>query len=190
MFILRVTSEGGQEKTVKLRPGQTFEIEGTDIKGTVVDFSPALARDRRTGELFTYSENMVNPAVSIEFDSPAMEKFTGWVLKRYPETGKIPGGHKIEFVDYWGVEYTGLQVSKDPGVGIIYFACFIMTVGLYIAFFMNHKKLWIRLANEKNSIRITAGGSASKNRLAFEKNIDKILSRASKAIEGRHPKKT
>ncbi len=196
-FILKVISNKGNERILRLQFGDTFEIPEAGVKGKIVDFSPALGRDPMTGELVTYAETMINPAVAIEFsmkgESHEESGFKGWILRRYPETGNLPGGHKIEFVDYWGVEYTGLQVSKDPGVGIIYFAFIIMGLGLYVAFFMSHKKIWVMLATEKsggrNSVKITIAGSASKNRLALERQIEHILSRASDAIGQRQPQK-
>lgn len=188
-FILQVTSKDGQEDTLRLKPGQSFKIPGTNTKGTIVNFSPALTVDRTTGRLITFAENMINPAVAIEFDSPEIGKFVGWILKRHPETGILSDGSKIKFIDYWGVEYTGLQVSKDPGVVIIYLACIIMTIGLYIAFFMSHKRIWIMLTNDnKKSIKIIAAGSASKNRFSFEREVENILSKTSMAIEGRSKK--
>jgi len=197
-FILKITSRSGNEKTMHLQFGDTFEIPEAGIKGEIVDFSPALGRDPQTGQLVTYAETMVNPAVAIEFSMKGEahqgeKKFKGWILKRYPETGILPGGHKIEFIDYWGVEYTGLQVSKDPGVVIIYLASIVMSIGLYIAFFMSHKKIWVRLIPEtsgrRNSVRVIIAGSASKNRLALERQIEHILSRASEAMEQRQPQK-
>jgi cytochrome c biogenesis protein len=131
---------------------------------------------------------MVNPAVAIEFEQPGMDNYIGWILKRYPETGMIQGGHSIKFADYWGVEYTGLQVSKDPGVWFIYLASIIMTAGLYVCFFISHKKIWINISNDKKSVRIAVGGSTNRNRLNFEKEIDRIVTQASQAIEGRSKK--
>ncbi len=197
-FILKVTPNGGQGDTIRLQFGESFEIPNANIRGTIVDFSPALGRDPITGKLITYTETMVNPAVAINFeiegsgDDAVKNKFNGWILKRYPEIGMLPGGHKIEFIDYWGVEYTGLQVSRDPGVGLIYFAFTIMTLGLYVALFMSHKKIWVSLtpdtSGKRDFVRISIGGSASKNKFSFEKEIEKILSRASRAIEERSKK--
>ncbi len=184
-FILDITPAGGQANALSLRFGDTFTIPGTDIKGTISDFSPALTRDRYTGALKTYSENMVNPAVAIEFTEPGKEKYTGWILRRYPETGMLPGGHSIKFEDYWGVEFTGLQVAKDPGVWFIYIASIVMGLGLYICFFISHKKIWVNIVKEKNSVRLTACGSTNRNRLSFEQEIDRILLKVSEAIEGR-----
>lgn len=193
VFVLKTTDKNGVEDTLRLRRGESFFIPGTDLKGTIINFSPALARDPKTGALIDYSESMVNPAVAIEFESPDTRKFTGWILKRYPETGILPGGSRITFKDYWGVEYTGLQIAKDPGVGLIYFASFIMFIGLYFAFFMSHRKIWIQISPEtsgkKGSVRITISGSANKNRLAFEREIEKIVSKVPQAIEGKHPLK-
>ncbi|MBI4843064.1 MAG: cytochrome c biogenesis protein ResB [Nitrospirae bacterium] len=187
-FILKVAPAGGQEQAVRLKFGEAFDIPGTGIKATVVDFSPALGRDPRSGNLYTFDDQMLNPAVAIEIKEEGKNAYTGWFLKRDPGTWIIPGGHKIEFVEFWGLEYTGLQVSKDPGVWIIYLACIIMTLGLYVAFFMSHKRIWIMLLNEKNSVRVLAGGSATKNRLAFEQEIESILSKTSEAVEGRSRK--
>jgi cytochrome c biogenesis protein len=195
-FFLNVSQEGGPKESLRLLKGETFHIPGSDVKGTILDFSPALGRDPMSGELTTYSETMVNPAVLIEFESGSDEEkktFSGWILKRYPDTGLLPGGYRVEFLDYWGVEYTGLQVSKDPGVVLIYIACVIMAAGLYMAFFMSHKKIWIRLnpgsSGKKGSVHMLLAGSASKNRLAFEKEVDKILSKVSQTVEGRHSAK-
>ncbi len=187
-IVLTITPSGGQEKTSWLKFGDTFQIPGTEIKGTIVDFSPALTRDRFTGELTSYAETMVNPAIAIEFEQPGKEKFTGWILRRYPETGVLPGGHSIKFDDFWGIEYTGLQVARDPGVWLIYVASILMSIALYIGFFISHKKIWVNIIKEKNSVRVSVGGSTNRNRLAFESEIDKILSNASKAIEGRSKK--
>ncbi|MBI5195920.1 MAG: cytochrome c biogenesis protein ResB [Nitrospirae bacterium] len=185
VFILKVTPRGGQETTINAKLGDTFVIPGTNVKVEIVNFSPALAKDPMTGKLFTYNEKMmVNPAVGVRVSEPGKPEYTGWIMRRYPETGVLPDGNKITLDDYWGVEYTGLQVSRDPGVGIIYFAAIIMSLGLFMAFFMSNRKLWIRLTGEKGAVRVALGGTASKNRLSFEKDVEKILSNATHSIEG------
>ncbi len=67
--------------------------------------------------------------------------------------------------------YTGLQVTKDPGVNIIWLGCFIMTLGFYITFFLIHKKYWIRIREEDKKVEITFAGSCRKNRVGFEKEF-------------------
>lgn len=59
--------------------------------------------------------------------------------------------------------YTGLQVNKDPGVWVVWIGCTMMCLGLCIAFFMSHKRVWIVVQHGYARIY----GNASKNQPAF-----------------------
>jgi len=183
-FKFTLTSKDGKTEDVNLPFGGAFTIPGTNLTGKIEDFSPALGLDERTGRAFTYAEQMNNPAVYVNFSENGNPKFSGWLLKRYPETWKLPDGSIAEFHGVWGIQYTGLQVRRDPGVWVVYLGCFGMSVGLFIAFFMSHKKIWIRLTGEKNNTRVIIGASANKNRHAFEQKIEKLTALLSKEKEG------
>ncbi|GAB4408940.1 MAG: cytochrome c biogenesis protein ResB [Thermodesulfovibrionales bacterium] len=184
IFKFKVTSRDGKKADVGLKFGDSFAIPGTDLTGKIEDFSPALGFDEKTGMPFTYAEQMNNPAVYISFYEGGKRKYGGWILKRYPETGRLPEGHMVEFLDLWGIQYTGLQVRKDPGVWVVYLGCITMSIGLFIAFFMSHRRLWVRLVEERNNTRVIIGATANKNRHAFERKIDRMVSLLSKAHEG------
>lgn len=186
VFIFRVTPVGGKTEEVRLRFGETFKIPNTDMIGKIEDFSPAIAFDQATGRPFTYAEQMSNPAVFISFTEKGKPKYGGWILKRHPGTWNLPEGHIVEFVDLWGIQYTGLQVRRDPGVWIVYLGCIMMALGLYIAFFMSHRRVWVRLLEEKNSTRVIIGATANKNRQAYERRIEKMLDYITKNQEGGH----
>ncbi len=175
IFIFNVATKGGNSTTLNLRFGDTFKIPGTDIEGKIADFSPAL-QINENGQAFTYTNMMNNPAVYIDFSESGKHKFSAWILKRQPQTWQLPDGVRIQFVDYWGVEYTGLQVRKDPGIWVVYFGCIAMSLGLFIAFFMSHRRIWVKAIEEKNNTRVIVGASANKNRAAFERKIDKMVS--------------
>jgi cytochrome c biogenesis protein len=172
LFKVSVTSGSGKKEDISLRFGESFTIPGTSISGKIADFSPAIAVDE-SGRLFTYAETMNNPAVFIEFTEGGKQKYSRWILKRYPQTWSVPDG-TVEFKDLWGAQYTGLQVRKDPGVWIVYLGCIVMAVGLYAAFFMSHARIWITLKEEKGGIKAIIAGSANKNKIAFEQNIEKL----------------
>ncbi len=174
LIVLKVTSKSGESEIKRLNPNETFTIPGTKTEGTVRDFSPALSFDQQ-GKAFTFSEMMNNPAVFIDFREEGKEKYAGWILKRYPETWKTPEGHTVQFIDFWGIQYTGLQVRKDPGVWLVYLGSFIMTIGLFTAFFMSHRKLWVRIVEDKGNTRVSIGALANKNRTGFERKIDKMV---------------
>jgi cytochrome c biogenesis protein len=66
---------------------------------------------------------------------------------------------------------TGLQVSKDPGVWWVYGGCALMLLGLYVAFFMSHRKVWAYVRDEDGQCAIIFIGQANKNSLGFEKTF-------------------
>lgn len=175
IFIFRVISNDGKASDLNLRLGDIFQIPGAAISGRIIDFSPALRIDDH-GHPFTYADQMNNPAVLIEFSEDGKYKFSGWILKRFPETWQLKEGHRVEFVDYWGVEFTGLQVRKDPGVWVVYLGCITMSIGLFIAFFTSHRKIWVKVIEDKNNSKVMIGATSNKNRPALERKIDKLVS--------------
>jgi len=65
---------------------------------------------------------------------------------------------------------TGLQVTKDPGVWFVYIGCGMMLFGLYVAFFMSHRKIYVLVSpGEGQGSTVLFAGSAHKNKLGFEK---------------------
>lgn len=152
---------------------EEFPVASMNAKAKVVDFSPALSFDQN-GTPFTYTEMMNNPAVKVELNE-AGSVYTRWVAKRYPETWKIGSSTTLEFTDVWGSQYTGLQVRRDPGVWIVYLGCLIMSVGLYAAFFMSHRRLWVRLVSEKGITRVVVAAQSHKNKEGFERTVSEAV---------------
>ena len=72
---------------------------------------------------------------------------------------------------------TGLQVSKDPGVLWVYFGFALMLLGLYGAFFMSHRRIWLLLTDTDNGIEVSCFGSANKNQAGFERSFCEITAR-------------
>lgn len=183
IFIFNVAPVGGQTTTINLRYGDTFQIPGSSISGKIMNFSPALKMDEH-GHVSTYANHMDNPAVLIDFFDAGKYKYSGWILKRHLQTWQLPEGPRVEFIDYWGVEFTGLQVRKDPGVWIVYLGCIAMSIGLFIALFLSHRKIWVKLVEDKNNTRVIIGATANKNRTAFERKIDRSIAIFNKKQEG------
>ncbi len=71
---------------------------------------------------------------------------------------------------------TGLQIAKDPGVWIVYLGCGLMILGLFVAFFMSHKRIWILLTQEDNGTKVLVSGSANKNKVGFERIFTSLSS--------------
>lgn len=66
---------------------------------------------------------------------------------------------------------TGLQVAKDPGVWVVYIGCGLMLIGLYVAFFLSHQRIWVYIRPEGGTTRVLLCGTSNKNRVGFERSF-------------------
>jgi cytochrome c biogenesis protein len=70
--------------------------------------------------------------------------------------------------------YTGLQVTKDPGVGAVYTGFVLMIIGCIVTFFMSHQRLCIEVTRGGKQSRVTVSGNANKNRFGMRKKVGAI----------------
>jgi cytochrome c biogenesis protein len=125
-----------------------------------------------------YQQNFqgMGPALLVVLEKPGQPAARLWLLQARPEFDRQRKDRY--FFSFGGLSqafFTGLQVAKDPGVNIVWVGCTLMVVGIIIAFFLSHQRLWMRLAPTPDGrVEVVLAGSASKNRLAFEKKFEKI----------------
>jgi len=72
---------------------------------------------------------------------------------------------------------TGLQATKDPGVGLVYSGCILMLVGLYVAFFLSHRRLYGSIQATGSECHILLAGDANKNKVGFERKFTERIKR-------------
>lgn len=145
-----------QGESVKLPDGSTMHVlEATQ------DISPFIPQFH-------------GPAVRIEVHSPAGQTaaFIVFYQQNYPDLDAQRGGDLI--FTYEGAQekmYTGLQVAKDPGVWVVWAGCTLMVLGCLMAFFLSHKRVWIRIRQGQ----AVMAGTASKNPAAFEGEFHNLV---------------
>lgn len=89
-------------------------------------------------------------------------------------TAALSAGEKIFTIKVKQLYATGLQVTKDPGVWLVYLGCLLMLAGLYMAFFMSHKRLWLCLIPEDGTTRLLLAGNSNKNRQAMVQETNRL----------------
>ena len=92
----------------------------------------------------------------------------------------MPEDYLISYRGYHGTRYTGLQVTKDPGVWVVYTGFIMLCIGPLIAFFGSHRKLWVRIQERKGQAVIQVAGLANRNRIGFEREFNRIVEEISK----------
>ena len=73
--------------------------------------------------------------------------------------------------DYDNRYFTGLQVTCDPGVLIVYSGFVIMIIGCFITFFMSHRRLCIEVKKNGNKTKVMVAGTANKNKLGMQARV-------------------
>ena len=118
-----------------------------------------------------FAPGFSGPAARIEVTRKGAEPQTFIAFKNFPEMNAQRGDALIFGYDGSSARmYTGLQVAKDPGVWVVWIGCALMVVGLFIAFFMSHKRIWIVVSKGHAKMY----GNASKNQAAFEMQFEAV----------------
>ncbi len=169
LVVFEVTAPNGDTREYRTPPNGKFRIEGTATDVEVVSFVPDFTIVR--GRVTSRSNELINPAVYLRATDGGKSLFTGWLLPKFPEHSVETGPYKFAFKDYWGWQYTGLQVAYDPGVEVVWIGCSLLVVGLMISFFHSHQRLWARVKGD----HVVLSGSTHKNRMAFEKKFNDLV---------------
>jgi len=130
-----------------------------------------------TQDVRQFMPEFSGPAAKVSLTSPGKAPESFVVFKNHPEIEEQRGGDV--FIQYLGADeklYTGLQVAKDPGVWVVWSGCALMVIGIIMAFFMSHNRVWIRISGG----RAVMGGTASKNPAAFEQKFESLVEKLKK----------
>ncbi|WP_085815008.1 cytochrome c biogenesis protein ResB [Geoanaerobacter pelophilus] len=159
---------GGQPVKLKARQGERLALPG----GAFVSVMEA------TMDVRPFMRGFDGPGAQVEF-TPAGGNPQPFVIlsDKYESFNAQHGGDLVLTFDGMDQKfYTGLQVAKDPGVWVVWLGCFLMVVGICMAFFMSHKRVWARVSDAG----VTLGGSASKNPTGFEIAFDELVEKLNK----------
>ena len=111
---------------------------------------------------------------------------------RFPSFDKMRRGEQVIAVaELKPRYYTGLQVTRDPGVGLVYLGFILMILGCYVTFFMSHQQICVEVVEKANRSRVIVSGKANKNNLAMQNRIKKFAQKLAglQTPPTRHPAK-
>ena len=119
-----------------------------------------------------------NPAVFIKAIKDGEEIFSGWVFSKFPDftqqNSQKENRLSYHFVDFKAEQYSGIQMTKDPGANCIWAGCVILMFGLFVTFYWTSREIKILMEEKKGSTHVIIGGLAPKNRESFQVEFDKI----------------
>lgn len=163
------------------KEGATFKVD-RNSSVTLPDGS-SMHIIEETDDVSKFAPALSGPAVQVEIHdrSGGAEKVI--VYASHPELNiqhakEHNGGLVLQYKGAQKRMYTGLQVAKDPGVWVVWVGCILMVVGIYAAFFMSHRRIWVRVSNGT----VTIGGNASKNQGGFQLFMEQLMIKLKKQL--------
>jgi cytochrome c biogenesis protein len=159
---LGIQWKGKKEKTTfKVVEGNTVPVPSTNYVIRLLKYEH---------EVHNFGEG-----AQVVLFKPNQEPRPFWLLKAFP---KFDEQRKDEFIltveEVTEKEYTGLSVTKDPGVWVVWIGCGLMIFGLILSFFFSHQKVWVRIPKSPGG-EVVLAGSANKNRVGFEKTFGELV---------------
>lgn len=164
LFLLR---EGKKIQDIKAVKGDSLHLPGKNLLS-----------------ILRIEENLMNmgPAVKLSITSD-QGNAVFWVFQRLNQIKENnpgieenpmlnPGIIRPYRFDLAGVEekyYTGLQVSRDPGIPLVAAGAFLMMTGLMMALFFQAKKIWIKIDSDGKFTRIIITCPNNTNLTNFKK---------------------
>jgi cytochrome c biogenesis protein len=76
------------------------------------------------------------------------------IAEQVLRTHKLP--MLFSFTGFDPKMYTGLQVARDPGSPLVWSACALLVLGLYMMIYMHEKRVWIRFNKEQQQLEVCA----------------------------------
>lgn len=140
--------------------GDTFLYKPAHLEIKVVRFLPDFVINGR--EAVSKSEELNNPAVLLQVTPSSGSARNIWVFSKFPDfhqSSELPVNLALEVVADFK-NWTGLMVTKDPGLWLVWIGCGLITLSLIVTFYFNHRRYWVMFTKDRKKGKILLiGGS-------------------------------
>jgi len=116
----------------------------------------------------------INPAAQVYVNEDFPKEKTawnpvGWVTLKEPAEYK---GHKIELEKV--IDYTGLQVARNPALPVIYVGFALMLIGVFVAFYVPHRMIRASISGAGDGANVVVGAMCRTDPSIFGRDFDRL----------------
>jgi cytochrome c biogenesis protein len=165
-----------QPQRLRLRPEETLGLaDGTQVQ--LGDFVPDFVLEGN--QISSQSDEPNNPAVRLLLTLPDGTKASVWFFAGSPQMNyPSDPGIRFRLADVKMGYFSGLQVAKQPGKELIWGGCLLLSLGLVLALYFVHVRIWGVVARDsKGRPVLLLGGQPNKYRHSFEEQFKKLADR-------------
>ncbi len=176
------SKETGMVYNKKVHLGERVTIPEELGQFEIVEFKAAFDfRGRQLGPTLIgrlTQKNGVAVDVLLPFKFPGFDRMSAMIDARRGDAVLIALDEADAFAGTQAKRYyTGLQVTRDPGVWVVYLGFVSMIIGCIITFFMSHQRVGIEVVRDGRQSLVSAAGIANKNKLGMRRTVADSLDR-------------
>jgi cytochrome c biogenesis protein len=137
-------------------------------------------------EIYTKSDEPENPAVQLGLTNAQGQTQKLWLLYDQGNSTRADAApYAFALAGATWAQFTGLEVSHQPGQFGIWIGVVIMAFGLVLAFYTQHTRIWATVIDDgKGGKLLWAGGTTNKNRDRFQAKFEQIKAALQEELGG------
>jgi cytochrome c biogenesis protein len=81
----------------------------------------------------------------------------------------------LELRSFEHVEASGLQIARAPGQNVVYLGFALLTAGIFVMFYINHRRLWFWVRQGETGTELLFAGSGNRNQHDFRQDFDRLV---------------
>jgi cytochrome c biogenesis protein len=176
--------QAATEQNLVLALGQTVDLDSDTTLRFSEFFSDYAVRD---GQVYKRSNEIGSPAAHLVVTQKSSgQNFDVWFppLEEVADNSKAP--YLLQPKNLTWEHFTGLQVSHEPGQWGVWGGVVLLGIGLAFVFYIVHMRFWaVPVRDDRTGLySLWIGGSANRNRDAFEERFNELVTEIEKEI---HP---
>lgn len=151
-------ADSGLASPVTVNVGESAPLPGGDGTFTLMDFRPR----------FVMAGRDLGSLAVLTINRPGKEPEIAKIVQHMEGFDRNRGGrYVISITGFDPLYYTGLMVTRDPGVWVVYSGFIFIILGCMITFFMAHKSVVLSVDQKNGKTRVRLAGKANKNAHGF-----------------------
>ncbi|NNG14332.1 MAG: cytochrome c biogenesis protein ResB [Gammaproteobacteria bacterium] len=89
----------------------------------------------------------------------------------------------LQLKDYEHIEASGLQITRAPGKDTVYLGCVMLILGIFMMFYIQHRRCWAWIGKTDKGVEIIFAGSSNRNEHDFAEEFNRISERVAARLE-------
>jgi cytochrome c biogenesis protein len=164
-----VSAASGMVYTRSVKAGQAVEIPEGLGRFTIRDYQAAAK----------FMQMAIGPTIIGTLETKDGSEQQLMLPIKFPKFDTMRRGDVIisvakEFPAAEQAYFTGLQVTHDPGVPIVYIGFILMIAGCIVTFFMSHQRIVVEVLPDSGGAKVMVAGTANKNKFGFQQKLERL----------------